>query len=337
MEKQEVAEALGIEITSVTAADQIDELAESPALLAREAAKGIFSDLDEEPQQVMESPDGWAVTGQTHAIFMGHDGAFDLVDVPGSAGDTDGDDTDEGKDKPEVFTLVHAETGKAVEGTPPRTMLASQAREQNEQFGQQALPFQYVSESKPDTGEAVFSLDDLQAQVESLLSDQERTEALLVLCRRFDEAKRSGENEKAIATAREIAEAVGKKLIPTPGMPPEPKKPLDVGPGPGKSTASGGTPPKAGTPAAGQPKPPTDTGPGPGKSTSGGGGKKVRVKFPESRIQEFLEIAGKAGVSEDVDVVKTDDSYIVILPEALAGPIGLFFKGEDVVTEELMV
>jgi hypothetical protein len=102
MSKAQVEQALGRTVTAIHDADALDEAMESPELLAREAARGILAEYDEEPDEVMEASDGFVVTSGAHAIFMGHDGSFDLVDLPDE--DTD-DDPDEGLDDEEDVDL----------------------------------------------------------------------------------------------------------------------------------------------------------------------------------------------------------------------------------------
>lgn len=353
MSKEQVEEALGRTVIAVHDADSLDESEESPELLAREAARGILSEYDEEPDEVMEMADGFAVSSGSHAIFMGHNGAFDLADLPGEVDLDDDDDED----------LEEEDDEEDHEG------------------------------EDGDDVQPEFTLDGLQAQVEALLSDADPSdEKLMPLLRIFDEAKDAGDNYAAVEAAKAIAEAAGKEFIPRPGVPSMPGKPLDVGPGPGKNTGTGGGgQPKVGvpTPSAPTPKKPVDTGPGPGKSVGedldeaqglvrgklkmfrkqgfkfavvykamdmppNGYKTKAEAKeaqkeypgsrivdlsktkesiqftVPAARIQEFVEIAEKAGAGKDAEVIREGDTYTVTLSEEVGLAVRPFFKGDGV-------
>jgi hypothetical protein len=352
MSEERVAEALGREVIAVHDVDSLDESAESPELLAREAARGIFAEYDEEPEEVMEMSDGFAVSSGGHAIFMGHDGSFDLVDLPAEDDDEDedgaGTSEDDDDEPPKKFVLVQRETGVAV--GPVQELTAEDAKEKTEAFEAEGTPLYYVPEGEIENGKLkpASTLAELQTQVEELLADADPSdEKLIPLLRTFDEAKESADYSAALEAAKAIGEAAGKEFIPRPSVPPVPNKPLDVGPGPGGNTGTGGGgQPKVGvpTPPAPAPKKPVDTGPGPAKSTGSGKSeseegerKVVQFTFPETRIQEFLGFAEKAGASEDAKVVRKADTYIVTLDEAVGRAVAAFFKGGDIVCESLMV
>ena len=347
MSKAQVEKALGRKIIAVHDADNLDESTESPELLAREAARGILTECDEEPEQVMEMADGFAVSSPGHAIFMGHDGSFNLVDLPGEDDDDDDDDgdPDEGAEEPAKFVLVQKETGEAV--SPAQDLTKKEASERTKVYAEQGTPLVYVPESEIENGrlKPKVTLDELQAQVEALLSDADPSDEKLVqLLRTFDEAKEKGDHYAAVEAAKAIAEAGGKEFIPTPTVPPPPGKPLDTGPGPGKNTGTGGGgQPKVGVPTtpAPAPKKPVDTGPGPGKSTGESASddkkKSIQFKFPAARIAEFIKIAEKAGAKDDANVLLEGGEYTVTLDEKTGRAVAAFFKGEDVIRESLMV
>jgi hypothetical protein len=351
MSKERVEKALGCEITAVHDADSLDESTESPELLAREAARGMLDEFDEVPEEVMEASDGFVVTSGGHAIFMGHDGSFNLADLPDEEDgkpdeDTDDDDdADEGAEQPAKFVLVQKETGVAVGGAP-RFLTQKEADERSKAFEDAGAPIYYVPESEVENGKLKpkLTLDELQTQVEKLLSDADPSdEKLMQLLRTFDEAKEKGDHYAATEAAKAIAEAGGKEFIPTPPVPPMPGKPLDTGPGPGKNTGTGGGgQPKVGvpTPPAPAPKKPVDTGPGPGKSTGGSANegdekKAIKFRFPAARIREFIDVAEKAGAQEDADVLLEGGTYTVTLDEKAGRAVGAFFKGDDVVQEAI--
>ena len=391
MSKDRVEQVLNREITAVYEAEEIDETQETPVLLAREAARGIFEEYEEEPVEVMEAADGFAVTSGSHVIFMGHDGSFDLVDLESTSDD---DETDETDDSPADYVLIHSETEEVVRGTASTKMLPKDAAEQNEAFKTQALPFEYVPESKIEGGriKPAMTLDELQQAVEELLADADPTdEKLMVALRVFDAAKEKGDYPVAVGAAKAVAEVVGKTLA-------VPKLPVDVGHGPGKSTSGGGAGGKAAVPTTTPPAPgkPKPTGPGAknedldergnveqeklkmfrkqgfkfavafkdwmsmpptGYKTSAeakeaqkrhSGSRivdlsklkesaRVKFTFPAARIQEFIEVTQKAGVGDDVSVVRDGDSYSITLDEEKSRAVGTFFKGADVVQESLSV
>ncbi len=349
MPKEQVEKALGRTVTAVHDADSLDESQESPELLAREASRGILAEYGEEPAEIMEAADGFVVASPAHAIFMGHDGSFDLVDIPAmttSDDDTSDDDTsDEGDETLTKFALVQKETGIAVASV---LLTPAEASNGTKAFEEQGAALYYVPESEIENGrlKPSMTLDELQALVESLLTDADPTdEKLMPLLRTFDEAKGAGDDHAALEAAKAIAEAAGKEFIPTPPVPPMPKKPVDVGPGPGKSTGGGGGgSPKVGVPTTTPPKPkkPVSTGPGPAKSTGGStneGDEKalIQFKFPAGRIHEFLLLAEKAGLkeSEELKVGREGDTYTVLLDAASGRAVGVFFKGADVVQESV--
>lgn len=356
MSKERVEKALGRQITAVHDANNLDESTESPELLAREAARGILDEYDEVPEEVMEASDGFVVTSGGHAIFMGHDGSFQLADLPdeedgkpaegGDTGAGDDKDTDEGAEQSEKFVIVNKETGVVAASTAPRFITATGAAERSASLAEEGVPFYYVRETETENGrlKPKMTLDELQTQVEVLLSDADPSdEKLLQLLRAFDEAKEAGDHSAAVEAAKAIAEAGGKEFIPTPSVPPPPGKPLDTGPGPGKNTGTGGGgQPKVGVPTttAPAPKKPTDTGPGPGKSTGESTTevveeKAIQFKFPAARIEEFVEIAEKAGAGKDAKVVREGDEYTVTLAEKVGRAVAAFFKGADVVQETI--
>jgi predicted Zn-ribbon and HTH transcriptional regulator len=86
-------------IVNVFDADEVDESADSPALLAREAARGALAEFGEEPEAVYEMDGGWGVIGDTKAVFMGDDGSFAIEDVPEDDDDTDPDPEDASADE----------------------------------------------------------------------------------------------------------------------------------------------------------------------------------------------------------------------------------------------
>lgn len=346
MSKEQAEKALGLTVTAVHDADSLDESRESPELLAREAARGILIEYDEEPEEVMETADGFVVTSGSHAIFMGHDGSFDLTDLPGETTSDDDDDTDTSEDDtteddetPAKYVLVQKETGVAV--GPVQELTMEEAAEKTKAFEEQGTPLYYVPEAEVENGKLKpkVTLDELQVQVESLLADADPTdEKLMPLLRTFDEAKEAGDHYAAVEAAKAIAEAAGKEFIPTPAVPPMPKKPVDVGPGPGKSTgAGGGGSPKVGIPTspAPTPKKPVSTGPGPGKSTGESEEGVVQFTFPAARIEEFIKIAEKAGAGDDAKVVVEGDNYTVTLSEEVGLAVRPFFQGDGVTCEIL--
>lgn len=354
MSKERAEKALGCQIIAVHDADSLDESTESPEVLAREAARGILAEYDEEPEEVMEASDGFVVTSGSHAIFMGHDGSFNLADLPDDDDDTDEDtdddddtdDADEGAEQPAKFVLVQKETGVVV--APVEDLTVKEASERTKVFEKWGRPLVYVPESETENGKLKpkVTLDELQAQVEELLSDADPSdEKLMQLLRTFDEAKEKGDHYAAIEAAKAIAEAGGKAFIPTPPVPPPPGKPLDTGPGPGKNTGTGGAgQPKVGVPApaAPAPKKPVDTGPGPGKSTGeaateGDEKKAIQFKFPAARIGEFIGIAEKAGAKDDANVLLEGGTYTVTLDEKAGRAVSAFFKGDDVVQETVNI
>jgi hypothetical protein len=96
---EQLAAMFGTTVEVTVEADSIDESHESTYLLAREAARAA---LDEDvPRYITETPDGFIVAGDRQAIFMGHNGAFELADIPQSSSVDD----DEIEDDDEIDLL----------------------------------------------------------------------------------------------------------------------------------------------------------------------------------------------------------------------------------------
>ncbi len=93
MNMNEMVEAMfGVSVVGeVQPVDQIDESVESPALLAREAAKIILEDVDDVAEGVIETDTGFAVFGSEQAVHLGHDGHATIAPLP--AGFEDEEDT----------------------------------------------------------------------------------------------------------------------------------------------------------------------------------------------------------------------------------------------------
>lgn len=98
----------------------------------------------------------------------------------------------------------------------------------------------------------------------------------------------------------------------------DPKKPYDVGPG----SMDTGKPAMSDTP--GQPKartmPESDT-------------VSLSIRYPKSRLQEFVEACKKAGVPENAEVGIDGAEIIVSLPQELATKLNDALNGVDVTTE----
>lgn len=98
----DIEAAFGVKVVESHVADEIDEDEDSALLTARESARMILETYDEEPETVVETTDGFAVSGDRHAILFHPDGV--VVHDP-SLGTFDPDDeVDEAKKEPQTPT-----------------------------------------------------------------------------------------------------------------------------------------------------------------------------------------------------------------------------------------
>lgn len=282
-----LAEMFGTTVESHIAVTEIDESKETPALLAREAGNSILHENGDEAEYLVETPEGFIVSGDRHAIFMGHNGSFQLAEIP-----TEDDDIqieDEDADIDALFADL-------------------------------------------DDDEEV-TIEDLSSNLEALLPEIEMTTDVVEALKEFDVAKAEGSMEKALAAMDSFDEAAGTtasrgRFIPSQGEPPEPKKPLDVGPGPGKNTGTASGSGSTSVPAGKPPKGKTPNEVGPGSHAAAGQGMSVKesedgthMEFlvEAEKMQEFIEAAKKAGAANDAEVEMQDDGkYKILLPQDVA-------------------
>lgn len=119
----DIEAAFGVKVVESHVADEIDETEDSALLVARESARLVLETYDEEPEAVVETTDGFAVSGPRHAILFHPDGA--KVHDP-DAGSFDPDDEDDLEEAEQVAivglfqgrpTSVTANMSKAEAGT----------------------------------------------------------------------------------------------------------------------------------------------------------------------------------------------------------------------------
>jgi len=401
-----LADLFGTRVVAVSEAKAIDETVESPELLAREAALKVFAESGHEVSYIMETPDGFVAVGTGgQSIFMGHTGGFQLVDTPET------EPSDEGtRGRGNMFACPKCGWEGDYEdlrnGKCPECGYKFQMRESTD---------------------APLTLDGLAENVETAMHEVEITAEVLDALRKFDAAKAADNMNEALRAVGLFEQTTGASVsrsqplslpptppepgqpgsvkgnwnpsgdpyVPTPGAPPMPKKPLDVGPGPGKNTGTDGSTsgeikvPTTDPPA---PKPPKDVGTTkesvdeykalgklraytvtlPDKESADGmlyaledweyqvedirrdglsihfkasdmamreikkgiekrRGKlkahglttdpnveSVDIRVPSARVDEFIAVARKAGATDDVSVVREDDSFVFTLPKLVA-------------------
>jgi len=297
---ESLAEMFGTTVEAYTAVAEVDESKENPALLAREAGNSILHENDDEAEYLVETPDGFIVSGDRHAIFMGHNGSFQLADLPADE-DDDLDDDDLDDDEDIDIDALFADLDD--------------------------------DDDDDDDDDEDATIEDLAANLEAAMSEVEMTTDVVAALKEFDEAKAEDSMEKALAAMDSFDEAAGTsvsrgRFIPSQGTPSMPNKPLDVGPGPGKNTGTASGSGSTKVPAGKPPKGKTPNEVGPGSHAAAGQGMSVKesedgetVEFivESTLIQDFIARAQKAGASADAEVETTEDGkYKILLPSDVA-------------------
>jgi len=291
-----LAEKFGTTVKAYTPVTEVDESEENPTLLAREAGNSILAENGDAAEYVVETAEGFIVSGDRHAIFMGHNGSFQLADLPADE-DAD-DDTDDEIDIDELFADLDDDD---------------------------------LDDDDLDDDDA--TIEDLANNLEASMAEAELTTEAVEALKEFDAAKAEDSMEKALAAMDRFDEATGMstsrgRFIPSQGVPPMPKKPLDQGPGPGKNTGTASGSGSTKVPAGKPPKGSTPNEVGPGAKPAQRQGTSVnededdeRVEFliESEQIKEFVAAAQKAGAPDDASVELQDDGkYKVLLPSDVA-------------------
>jgi hypothetical protein len=286
-----LAEKFGTTVKAYTPVTEVDESEENPTLLAREAGNSILAENGDAAEYVVETAEGFIVSGDRHAIFMGHNGSFQLADLPA---DEDEDTTEDDDDEIDIDEL-------------------------------------FADLDDDDDDDA--TIEDLANNLEASMAEAELTTEAVEALKEFDAAKAEDSMEKALAAMDRFDEATGMstsrgRFIPSQGVPPMPKKPLDQGPGPGKNTGTASGSGSTKVPAGKPPKGSTPNEVGPGAKPAQRQGTSVnededdeRVEFliESEQIKEFVTVAQKAGAPADASVELQDDGkYKVLLPQDVA-------------------